>query len=87
MLTASELCDDLHIGREVLDRWIAAGWLSPVIEGSTTGYRDIDVARARLILELGAEFELNDHAIGIIIDLIDQIHGLRLALRHMMARR
>jgi chaperone modulatory protein CbpM len=81
MLTALELCDELQIGREVLDRWIAAGWLRPVVEDRTALYADIDVARARLILELSAEFEVNDQGIGIIVDLIDQIHGLRIALR------
>ena len=87
MLSTLELCEELHIGREVLDRWIVAGWLSPVVEDSKTGYRAIDVARARFILELADEFELNDHAIGIIIDLIDQILGLRLALRHVLSTR
>lgn len=87
MLTALELCDELHIRPEILDGWITAGWLSPVLGGSADRYDGIDVARARLILELIDEFELNDHAIGIVIDLVDQIHGLRLALRHVLATR
>jgi chaperone modulatory protein CbpM len=84
MLTSSELCDELAIGCDVLDGWIANGWLSPEVEGGAAHYADIDIARARLILELSAEFEVNDHGIAIIIDLIDQIHGLRLALRRVL---
>ncbi|MDC9822663.1 chaperone modulator CbpM [Devosia sp. ZB163] len=84
MLTTAELCDELHIGRDLLDRWIASGWLNPATEGSVASYADIDIARARLILELSTDFEVNEQGIGIIIDLIDQIHGLRFALRHVL---
>jgi chaperone modulatory protein CbpM len=87
MLTAAQLCDELQIGRDVLDIWTAAGWLDPVVDGSAVRYGEIDIARARLILELGTEFDVNEHGIAIIIDLIDQIHGLRLALRLALATR
>ena len=87
MLTPSELCDELQIGGDLLDRWIAIGWLNPATEGGTACYADIDMARARLILELSTDFEVNEQGIGIIIDLIDQIHGLRFALRQVLDMR
>ncbi|MGN6102184.1 MAG: chaperone modulator CbpM [Devosia sp.] len=87
MLTAAELCEELHIEHEVLERWVGEGWLTPAVEGRSARYADIDVARARLILELSAEFEINDQGIEIIVDLIDQIHGLRSALRGVLATR
>ena len=87
MLTSSELCGELHIGPDLLDRWIDIGWLSPARDGGAATYADIDVARARLILELSTDFEVNEQGIGIIIDLIDQIHGLRFALRQVLDMR
>ena len=87
MLTSSELCDELHIGRDILDRWVALGWVNPATEDSSASYADIDIARARLILELSTQFEVNEQGIGIIMDLIDQIHGLRFALRQVLDMR
>jgi chaperone modulatory protein CbpM len=80
MLTEAQLCLELKIEREVLDRWIGDGWIVPATEGAS-GLADIDMARARLILELERDLGVNAAGLGIILDLIDQIHGLRLALR------
>ncbi len=80
MLTEAQLCLELEIEREVLDRWIGDGWIVPATERAS-GLADIDVARARLILELERDLGVNAAGLGIILDLIDQIHGLRLALR------
>ncbi len=43
-----------------------------------------NVARAQLILDLKREMGVNDEGIGIILSLIDQMHGLRRVLRELM---
>jgi chaperone modulatory protein CbpM len=43
-----------------------------------------DVARAQLILDLKREMGVNDEGIGIILSLVDQMHGLRRVLRELM---
>jgi chaperone modulatory protein CbpM len=73
------------IGFDALTAWIEAGWLRPTTE---TAPRDLsemelfeaDRARAQLILDLQS-VGVNDEAIPIILDLIDQLHGLRRRLR------
>jgi chaperone modulatory protein CbpM len=54
--------------------WIEAGWLSP-LQGR--GYSEADVARARLVRDLREDLGINDEGIGVVLDLIDQVHGLR----------
>lgn len=70
---------------EVLETWIEAGWVTPRQTGDAPTFAEIDVARAQLIHELTRDLGVNDEAVSIILGLIDQIHGLRCALRDLLA--
>ncbi len=50
-------------------------------------FTEADLARARLIRELKRDFGVNDEGIGVILNLLDQVHGLRGALAAMCARK
>ena len=65
----------------VLEGWVAAGWLTPNAEEGMQQFSEIDVARARLIQDLRRDIGVNDEGVGVILDLIDQLHGLRRTLR------
>jgi chaperone modulatory protein CbpM len=67
-----------------LEAWIEAGWLLPRDRGEAEPFSEIDVARAQLIRDL-AELGVNEEAIPIILDLIDQLHGLREAVRNLLS--
>ena len=84
MLTRIELCAQLHISGETLEAWIADGWLLPLVAEGAPGFSEIDVARGRFIIELRRELGVNDEGVGVILDLVDQIHGLRLRLRDLV---
>ena len=74
-----------QIETEVLDGWIEAEWLMPRIDNGQEYLSEVDVARAHLIrdmFDLGA----NDEAIPIILDLIDNLHGVRRSLNAVLAR-
>ena len=43
----------------------------------------MDVARAQLIRDLTGAMGVNSEGVGIILSLLDQIHGLRRTLRRM----
>lgn len=64
----------------VVDVWIAQEWLVPEQTPSGPRFREIDIARARLILELRAGLGANDAGIDVILHLMDQLHGMRQAL-------
>jgi chaperone modulatory protein CbpM len=71
------------LGHETLNSWIQDEWLIP--RGSTIklNFSDIDVARARLIRDLQVEFGVNDEGVGVILNLVDQLYGVRRTLRKL----
>jgi chaperone modulatory protein CbpM len=67
-----------------LDSWVAAGWLAPRRENETLQFSDIDIARALLVHDL-RRLGVNDDGIPVILDLVDQVHGLRRMLRELLS--
>jgi chaperone modulatory protein CbpM len=59
-----------------------AGWLE---RGSEHGDDDLHRSRAQLIIELKQDLGVNDEAVPIILDLVDQLYGVRRALRLALA--
>jgi chaperone modulatory protein CbpM len=66
-----------------LNAWIAEGWVRPQREGDRFVFQDIDVARCRLILELHEELEVNEAAMPVVLNLLDQLHQTRHQLRRV----
>jgi chaperone modulatory protein CbpM len=69
---------------EVLEAWIEAGWLLPRQDGTKRNFFDVDLARAHLIHDL-ERLGVNDEGIPVILDLVDQLHGLRRTLRDLVS--
>ncbi|MGO9675360.1 MAG: chaperone modulator CbpM [Methylocella sp.] len=76
-----------HIETHVLESWIEEEWLIPQRAGGAEDFSDADLARAQLICDLKADIGANDEAVGVILHLIDQLHGLRGALRDVLRQR
>jgi chaperone modulatory protein CbpM len=72
-----EFCTRLGIDVTVIQVWIGEGWLRPEMSGEMRAFRPTDVARAQLILDLTRRMGVNDAGVDVVMDLIDQIHGLR----------
>lgn len=75
----------LKIDVTVLEVWVEQGWLLPQTHDGARDFRDTDLARGRLILDLTRDLGVNDAGIDLIMDLIDQIHGLRGTLREILS--
>jgi chaperone modulatory protein CbpM len=75
-----------RLNARALDAWIEAGWLRPHGSQSSREFSEIDLARARLIGDLRSGLGVNDAAVSVVLDLIDQIHGLRRLVRGLMER-
>jgi chaperone modulatory protein CbpM len=71
---------DVH----TLETWIEAGWIAPHRNESGARYSDVDLARARLIKDL-SHIGVNEAGVPIILDLVDQLHGVRGLLREVLA--
>ena len=79
------LIDETQFDADAIEVWIEAGWLRPLQNGESR-LSEIDVARARLIHNLKYDLGVNDEGIPLILDLIDQLHGLRRAMRSVLER-
>jgi chaperone modulatory protein CbpM len=73
-----------RIDAEELGKWVAAGWLLPRQNSAGQDYSDVDLARAHLIRDL-QQLGVNDESIPVVLDLIDQLHGLRRMLREVLS--
>jgi chaperone modulatory protein CbpM len=74
-----------HLDTPTMNAWIEAEWLVPLRRGNTFLFSDADLARARLIQDLKADFGVNDEGIAIVLHLLDQLHGLRCLVRDIQA--
>jgi chaperone modulatory protein CbpM len=83
MFEAKELCRQAGIEEGRLEAWIEAGWVCPKRTRGGQFFSTMDFARVELILDLAGPMGVNDEGVAIILDLLDQIHGLRHALQSM----
>ncbi|MGE3877155.1 MAG: hypothetical protein AB7F74_29705 [Parvibaculaceae bacterium] len=84
MAKKSALFVTARYDEETLRAWAAAGWIS--IEESEAGgaLSEVGEARCNLIRDLKHGIGVNDEGIDVILNLLDQIHGLRRALRETL---
>lgn len=69
-----------RIETETLRAWVEASWLIPSQDAADLTFSEADVARAQLIRDLTEDLGVNEDGVGVILNLIDQIHGLRRTL-------
>ena len=81
MIDTTEFLVHARLEAELLEAWIEAGWLLPRRDVDVRRFSEIDLARARLIRDLKEDLGVNDEGTAVILDLVDQMHGLRRALR------
>lgn len=69
--------------RQELDRWISNAWVRPDRQAGSYIFRDIDVARVRLIEELCDEMRINEEALPLVLSLLDQLYDQRRRMREL----
>ena len=75
-----EFLSRTQLDREILDICIAEDWLVPGGAGPETEFSEADIARAVLIHDLMQGMGVNAEGVGVILHLLDQMHGLRQAM-------
>jgi chaperone modulatory protein CbpM len=80
MINRTDFLYRTHLDEATLEIWIAEEWLSPQRTGPEVGFTEADLARASLISELQQDLGVNREGVGVILNLLDQLHGLRCAL-------
>ena len=67
-----------------LTHWVELGWVVPDTEDTVLVFREIDVARVRLIHDLRHDMDIGEDAIPLVLSLLDQIYDLRGQMNAML---
>jgi chaperone modulatory protein CbpM len=81
MITEREFLERARVDRGTLEIWIEEEWLVPAHAARELAFTEMDLARASLIRDLKEKMGVNDEGLGLILHLVDQMHGLRRALK------
>lgn len=74
------LFSDVQISE--LTEWVERGWVQP--DPGSQGdwvFREIDVARVRLINDLRRDLDVTEEAVPLVLSLLDQVYELRCTLK------
>ena len=71
------------LDRAELVRWIENRWIVPDAQGGAWLFREVDIARVELILDIRRDFAIDDDAIPLLLGLVDQVYSLRRLLRRL----
>jgi chaperone modulatory protein CbpM len=85
MLEIREFLLRARLDAAALEAWVEAGWLVPRQAEPGRAFSELDLARACLIRDLREAMGVNDEGIEVVLDLLDQVHGLRHALQRVSA--
>ena len=69
--------------RQDLERWISAGLVRPDSAAGGYAFREIDIARVRLICELRDDLEVEEGTLPLVLSLLDQLYDLRRRMRRL----
>lgn len=72
-----EIVAEIEIAPTDLAAWIEQEWVLPTRQGDTHVFNEADAARVRLICELRRDMAVNDEAVPVVLQLLDQIYALR----------
>ena len=72
-----------HVTVTRLRVWVRQGWIRPAANESQ-GFSEADMARAALIRDLEDKLGFDEEQVPVLLNLIDQIHGLRAELKTML---
>ena len=71
------------LSRAQLRRWVAAGWVAPQRQAGEFSFREIDIARVQMIVQLRRDMRIAEDGLPLVLSLVDQVYGLRNELRRL----
>ncbi len=69
--------------RAELRRWVTAGWVAPLRQEGESNFREIDVARLQMIVQIRRDMRIAEEGMPLVLSLVDQVYGLRNELRRL----
>lgn len=84
MITLEVLCLNLpEITAEDIHHWIENQWLCPEKKEGHYLFKEIDEARARLIVELRDHMGIPEDSMSLVLQLLDQLYTTRRQMRYL----
>jgi chaperone modulatory protein CbpM len=85
MLSERDVIDRVHhLTVTRLRVWVKQGWIKPADEAAQV-FSEADAARAALICNLEDQLGFAEEDVPVLLNLIDQIHGLRAELMGVLS--
>ena len=82
MIAFEALLRQIHgLDAVALERWIEARWVLPERVAAGYVFHEVDVARVHLIVELTHEMMIDEEAMPVVLNLLDQVYALRKRLK------
>ncbi len=80
IITKRDFLTRASLDHATLDIWIQEEWLIPGGMGDDLAFSEADLARAKLIRDLIDDLGVNAEGVGVVLHLLDQLHGMRRAM-------
>ncbi len=80
IIAKAEFLLHTNLDPQTLDIWVSEQWLLPEEDEFT----EADLARAQFIQDLKHQMGVNDEGVGVVLHLVDQLHGLRHAMAALL---
>jgi chaperone modulatory protein CbpM len=71
------------LDRGELIRWVENCWVLPERRNETWLFREVDIGRVELILEIRRDFAVDDEVMPLVLGLLDQVYSLRRQMRRL----
>lgn len=76
------ICIEHGIPEDLIHKFVNEEWIIPLDKGSEN-FDEEDVSRILLIRDLLLDMDVNEEAVPIILNLLDQIHALQSVIRKL----
>jgi len=85
-MTRVAALSNLHIDLtvELVEEWVALGWVSPASDEQGLLFSEIDSARVQLICDFRLELGVDPETVPAILNLLDQLYETRTQLRMLL---
>jgi chaperone modulatory protein CbpM len=82
MITIRTVCEIVPGLTEAdLRHWLEQDFVRPARQGGEPAFREIDIARVRLIRELHTDLDVDEPTLPLVLSLLDQLYATRRQLR------
>ncbi len=72
-----EFLVEVGVEKALLEHWLEKEWIAPQRSATGIVLTRLDLSRALLVRDLTLDMEVNDAGVDIVLQLLEQVHGLR----------